>query len=66
MYTDYTYRMLAAERVAGFMKEAANDRLVRIARAGQPTWSSQFRHWAGRAVHSHSQHGVPARERVAH
>ena len=39
---DYAFRLLAQQRHDDFAAEAANDRLVRIARSGRPNWRQRI------------------------
>jgi hypothetical protein len=39
---EYTIQLLAQQRHAELIAEAANDRLVRIARSGRPSWRQRI------------------------
>ena len=39
---DYTFQILAQQRHDEFLAQAANDRLVRIATSGRPSWRQRI------------------------
>ena len=54
MINDYTVQRLSTQRQQDLAAEAANRRLVRLARCGRPTWWQQLQgavdHWTPRRL----------------